>query len=254
MNPRDFADVLPFSNCVRAAGTDDFGDSLINALAGIVEIEHCVIVNVKPRHAEISALASRRSRGVAARLTEAYVGGRYREDPLVREFACAEAMAATHPVMPAVRSMMLNRESNAEYYERFFIEPGIADKLSVIAPGPGYTAFLSVYRSTAMGCFTDRDKACVAAFADFLAALASTHARLSATPNVPREVSIKWHTALSERERSVAKLLGQGETAKTVGAILALSPASVITYKQRALAKLGIGTQRELVALTALLG
>jgi len=125
MNPRDFADVLPFSNCVRAAGTDDFGDSLINALAGIVEIEHCVIVNVKPRHAEISALASRHSRGIAARLTEAYVGGRYREDPLVREFACAEAMAATHPVMPAVRSMMLNRESNAEYYERFLSNPAL---------------------------------------------------------------------------------------------------------------------------------
>lgn len=254
MNPRDFADVLPFSSCVRAAGTDDFGDSLIEALAGLVEIEHCVIVNVKPRHAEISALASRHARGVAARLTEAYVGGRYREDPLVREFAHAQAQQAPQPVMPTVRSLMLNRDANAEYYERFFVEPGIADKLSVIVPGADHTSFLSVYRSTAMGRFSERDKACVAAFADFLAALASTHTRLRARPNVSREVSIKWHTALSERERSVATLLGQGETAKTVGAMLALSPASVITYKQRALAKLGIGTQRELVALTALLG
>lgn len=251
MNPRDYAAIFPFSNCVRAAGTDEFGDSLIAALAGLVEIEHCVLVNVKPRDAHISALASRRARGVATRLTEAYVGGCYRDDPLVREFAPAETI---RPPMPAVRSLMMDRESNAEYFERFFIEPGIADKLSIIAPGVGHTAFLSVYRSTAMGRFSERDKACIAAFADFLAALASTHSRLRATPSVPREVSIKWHTALSERERSVAKLLGQGETAKTVGAILALSPASVVTYKQRALAKLGIGTQRELVALTALLG
>jgi DNA-binding CsgD family transcriptional regulator len=67
-------------------------------------------------------------------------------------------------------------------------------------------------------------------------------------------LSVKWHTALSERERSVARLLGGGETAKTAGAMLALSPASVVTYKQRAFAKLGIATQRELVALTALIG
>jgi|GEM_PF-1379712 len=260
MNPRDFAAILPFSNCVRAAGTDDFGDNLIAALAGLVEIEHCVLVNVKPRDAHISALASRRARGVATRLTEAYVGGCYRDDPLVREFAhigvteTTETTETIKPLMPAVRPLMMDRASNAEYFERFFIEPGIADKLSIIAPGTEHTAFLSLYRSTAMGRFSERDKACIAAFADFLAALASTHSRLRSTPSVPREISIKWHTALSERERSVAKLLGQGETAKTVGAMLALSPASVVTYKQRALAKLGIGTQRELVALTALLG
>ncbi|SAL53933.1 LuxR family transcriptional regulator [Caballeronia cordobensis] len=250
MDQRDFAEILPFANCVRAAGTDDFGDSLIAALAGIIEIEHCVLVNVKPAHAETAALASRRAGGIATRLTEAYVGGRYREDPLVHEFTRGHA---TQPLPPTVRALKIDRESNAEYYERFFIEPGIADKLSVIAPGAGHTAFLSMYRSTAMGRFSDRDKACIAAFADFLAALASTHTRLRARPGVSREISIKWHTALSERERSVAMLLGQGETAKTVGAKLALSPASVITYKQRALAKLGIGTQRELVALTALL-
>ncbi|BAN26238.1 response regulator transcription factor [Caballeronia insecticola] len=236
---------------MRAAGTVDFGNSLIAALGGLVDIEHCVLVKVMPRHADIAALASRQARHVATRLTEAYVGGYYREDPLVREFSCTESASLAAPV---VRPLALNRQSNVEYYERFFIEPGIADKLSIVAPGSDHTAFLSLYKSTAMGRFSEREKACVSAFGDLLAALASTHTKLLSTPSVPREVSIKWHTALSERERSVARLLGRGETAKTVGAMLALSPASVVTYKQRALAKLGIGNQRELVALAALLG
>lgn len=249
MNPRDCAGILPFSHCVRSAGTEDFGIGLIGALGGLVEIDHCALVNVKPRHAAMAAFASRR-RGVGARLTEAYIGGCYREDPLVREFSVSGDASCT----PAMRSLMPAYTFNEAYFERFFVEPGLVDKLSIVVPDVEHTSYLSLYRSKEMGCFTDQDKARIWAFTELLASLVSIHTRLCATPRVPREVSVKWHTALSERERCVAKLLGSGETAKTVGAMLELSPASVVTYKQRALAKLGIATQRELVALTALLG
>jgi DNA-binding CsgD family transcriptional regulator len=250
MNSRDCAGILPFSRCVRAAGTDDFGVGLIGALEGLVDIDHCVLVNVRPRRAEMSAFATR-YKGVGAQLTEAYVGGWYRDDPLVREFATFEG---AQPAMPAIRSLMPERRFDEAYYERFFVEPGLVDKLSIIVPDSDNTAFLSLYRSKAMGRFSDQDKAIVARFTDLLVSLVSIHTRLSSTPRVSREVLAKWHTVLSERERSVAGLLGRGETAKTAGAMLALSPASVVTYKQRALAKLGIATQRELVALTALIG
>ncbi|MDR5781636.1 helix-turn-helix transcriptional regulator [Caballeronia sp. LZ065] len=255
MNPRDCAGILPFSHCVRSAGTEDFGIGLIGALEGLVEIDHCALVNVKPRHAEMAAFASRRRGagvgiGVGAQLTQAYIGGCYREDPLVREFSISGDALAT----PSMRSLMPASTFNEAYFERFFVEPGLVDKLSIVVPDVEHMSYLSLYRSKEMGCFTDQDKARIWAFTELLASLVSIHTRLCATPRVPREVSVKWHTALSERERCVAKLLGRGETAKTVGAMLELSPASVVTYKQRALAKLGITTQRELVALTALLG
>jgi len=250
MNARDCAGILPFSHCVRAAGTNEFGFGLIDALQGLVDVDHCVLVNVRPRHAELSAFASRR-KSAGERLTGAYVGGCYRDDPLVHEFVTSGATPSAKPVM---RSLMPERQFDETYYERFFLEPGLVDKLSIIVPDLDNTAFLSLYRSTEMGRFSDEDKTRITGFADLLVSLVSIHLRLLATPRISRELSVKWHTALSERERSVARLLGGGETAKTAGAMLALSPASVVTYKQRAFAKLGIATQRELVALTALIG
>jgi DNA-binding CsgD family transcriptional regulator len=249
MNSRDFAAILPFSNCVRAAGTSEFGFGLLKAIKDIVEVDHCVLVNVWPRHAELSAFANRRN-GAGEHLTEAYIGGRYREDPLVQEFVTCRVAELDKPVL---RSLMPECRFNEAYYERFFVEPGLVDKFSLIVPDSNSTVFLSFYRSTEMGRFSDSDKVHLFELADLLAALVSTHTRLLTTPRVSREVSFKWHTMLSERERSVARLLGRGETAKTAGAMLALSPTSVVTYKQRAFAKLGIATQRELVALTALM-
>jgi len=76
---------------------------------------------------------------------------------------------------------------------------------------------------------------------------------LLSAPAPPPEFLHTWHHALSGRERSVAMLLGRGETVNTVAATLELSPTTVTTYKKRAFTKLGITRQSELVALTVLL-
>jgi len=55
------------------------------------------------------------------------------------------------------------------------------------------------------------------------------------------------HSALTEREEEVLKLIALGYPNKEIAANLKLSVKSVETYKQRALKKLGIKTRVEIV-------
>lgn len=245
---------MVFADSLRAAGTDAFSAAVLAALNTFVAVDHCTLVSVFGQKATMAGAASLNSKPDALRLTEAYVGGYFLQDPLVREETSA---AGARRGGPAVRSVKIDEASNAEYFERFFARPAISDKLSVVVPGTDAISFLNLYKSTQRGRFDAREKAAISSIGDFLAALTDAHGRLSATQTVsavPPELLRRWQTLLSSREKSVARLLGRGETAKTVAAMLGLSPTSVITYKKRAFAKLGIARQSELVALVTLLG
>ena len=79
-----------------------------------------------------------------------------------------------------------------------------------------------------------------------LISLAHRHAQLvTAAPAVP----IDPLDALSPREREIARLLREGLTVKQSAARLGLSPATVVTYKQRAYEKLNVGNLKQLLAL-----
>jgi DNA-binding CsgD family transcriptional regulator len=245
---------MVFAESLREAGTDAFSSAVLAALNTFVSVDHCTLVNVAGQTATMAGAASRDSQPDALRLTEAYVGGYFLQDPLVRE---ETSSTVPRRADPTVRSVKIDEASNAEYFERFFARPAISDKLSVVVPGAGAISFLNLYKSTRQGRFDAREKAAISSIGDFLAALTDMHNRLAATlakPAVAPELWQRWQTLLSDREKSVARMLGRGETAKTVAAALNLSPTSVITYKKRAFAKLGIAKQSELVALVTLLG
>ena len=53
------------------------------------------------------------------------------------------------------------------------------------------------------------------------------------------------------RERQVAELLHQGHTAKEIGKQLALSPATVVTYKSRVFEKSGVKSLKEFLTRSA---
>ncbi|WJF92103.1 LuxR C-terminal-related transcriptional regulator [Paraburkholderia bonniea] len=249
-----------FTGSLQAAGSEMFCASLLAALSPVSELAHCTLVQVAGRHASMAAAASRDARPDALRLTRAYVGGYFLQDPLVREHS---ALPHAQRSRVTVRSTTLSSLANSDYLELFFTQPAIADKLSVIVPSPDAVLFLNFYKSTEMGQFQPREKAAIAALGDFLGTLTQLHSRLAAIPTIPTipamaeiepELLRRWQTLLSAREKAVACALGRGATAKAAAAALALAPSSVITYKKRAFAKLGITRQGELAALVALLG
>ncbi len=130
----------------------------------------------------------------------------------------------------------------------------IAERIFVVFARERGTAVLGLYRRAACPRLIDTDKYLLAHSAEMLAALADTHIRLGGNRSVPKHIEHAWNAVLSERERAVAKLLAQGETARTIAALLGVAPTSVITYKKRAYVKLGVSRQCELAALVGSLG
>jgi DNA-binding CsgD family transcriptional regulator len=194
--------------------------------------------------------ASRHSQDLPVAPLDEYVAGYGRLAPLVRELASSTARPRNGP---DARSVVVDPASHVECVNRFIARPAIIDTLSIAMPGDDTTSFLSLYRTVRIGPFKSHEKILIASVGEFLATLAEMHIRLLSAPAPPPEFLHTWHHALSGRERSVAMLLGRGETVNTVAATLELSPTTVTTYKKRAFTKLGITRQSELVALTVLL-
>ena len=172
--------------------------------------------------------------------------------PLVRELASSSARQRNGA---DARSVVVDPASHVECVDRFFARPAIIDTLSIAMPGNDTRlSFLSLYRTARIGPFKSHDKILIASVGEFLATLAEMHIRLLSVPAPPPEFLHKWHHALSGRERSVAMLLGRGETVNAVATTLELCPTNDgYDIQKTRFTKLGITRQSELVALTVLL-
>ncbi len=135
---------------------------------------------------------------------------------------------------------------------RFFSPGFVVDRLSVAVVGDDYVSYLNLYRNCTAGFFSPHDVQLFAGMSDLLAALVDVQVRFASNPAHPPKLLHKWYSVLSDRERSVASLLRRGETAVNIARILGIAETSVVTYKKRALIKLGIRSQRELVRMNGL--
>jgi DNA-binding CsgD family transcriptional regulator len=231
-----------FAESLRAAGSGRFASALLAALNTAIAVDHCTVVRVCCGRASMVGTASRHSQDLPVAPLDEYVAGYGRLAPLVRELAFSGARQRNGA---DARSVVVDPASHIECVNRLFARPAIIDTLSIAMPGD--------YRTARIGPFKSHDKILIASVGEFLATLAEMHIRLLSAPAPPPEFLHKWHHALSGRERSVAMLLGRGETVNAVATTLELSPTTVTTYKKRAFTKLGITRQSELVALTVLL-
>jgi DNA-binding CsgD family transcriptional regulator len=239
-----------FAESLRTAGSGRFASALLAALNTAIAVDHCTVVRVCCGRASMVGTASRHSQDLPVAPLDEYVAGYGRLAPLVRELASSSARQRNGA---DARSVVVDPASHVECVDRFFARPAIIDTLSIAMPVNDTISFLSLYRTARIGPFKSHDKILIASVGEFLATLAEMHIRLLSVPAPPPEFLHKWHHALSGRERSVAMLLGRGETVNAVATTLELSPTTVTTYKKRAFTKLGITRQSELVALTVLL-
>jgi DNA-binding CsgD family transcriptional regulator len=239
-----------FAESLRMAGSGRFAGALLAALNTAIAVDHCSVVRVCCGQASSVGTASRHSQNLPLAPLDEYVAGYARLAPLVRELASSPARQRNGP---EARSVVVDPASHVECVNRFFALPPIVDTFSTAISGDDTVSFLSLYRTARVGPFKSHEKILITSVAEFLATLVEIHIRLSRVPAPPAEFLHKWHHALSGRERSVAILLGRGETVSTVATTLELSPTTVTTYKKRAFIKLGIRRQSELVALTVLL-
>jgi DNA-binding CsgD family transcriptional regulator len=171
--------------------------------------------------------------------TDVYVSGLYRRDPNYA-LVCATTRQPTDAGGIQMVALSPDRIVDSEYRRLLFEKPGFEGKLSLMSAWGGNTCYLNLYFSHAgHGDASLLLRAC----APLLMSLAHRHDEMARGDAVPATVIV--HDGLSLRERQVADLLRTGKTAKEVGRLLGLSPATVVTYKARIFEKMQVANLKE---------
>lgn len=237
-------------HCVADIGRPGFHARLLQGIHSVLGADHFSHLSYdhrgRIRHAAAASVCDQR---LIDSTTDIYVNHLYQRDPnypLVRDNAPEASGQA-----PDLRLLRMSPTSigDTEYRRVLFDEPGFTGKVSLLGQWDDRSCYLNFYFSRVpldMG----RASTLLGQYGSTLMGLACRHDEL-AFPGDEEEAAAgrdAW-SALSPRERSTAQLLMDGCTAKEIGRTMALSPATIVTYKERIFAKLGVGSLREFLAL-----
>lgn len=177
--------------------------------------------------------------------TDIYVNHLYERDPNYPLVCDSTSELAQQG--PDMRLLWLSPTGigDAEYRRLLFDQPGFTSKVSLLGQWGERSCYLNFYFSRAP-LDVARAAALLEQHGSTLVSLAYRHDEI-AFADAPA-VRDPW-MALSRRERETAQLLLDGRTAKEIGRHMTLSPATVVTYKERIYAKLGVAGLREFLVL-----
>ena len=233
---------------MRALMTRRFCAALLGHVNTWVCVDHCALVRLSPGSGVqlfgAESVASFVTRG--ARAVASYVDRFHRIDPLRRLLRDARA------------SIFLRRERRADlddssYRRACYDEPEIVDRMSLAtSDGRGGLIALIMHRQRVSGEFSEEDRTALAGVAPLLAVACARHIELimHAGANAPTW-RLRLASACSQmtgRELDVAAHLLAGRTMRETAAGLGIAHSSVVTYSERAYARLGVGSLRELRA------
>jgi DNA-binding CsgD family transcriptional regulator len=236
---------------VSALGEAAFALELVAALNRSVAVDHVCLMRFADRgRPPVLESASWRGGDHVGSVQQAYLSGLYRHDPVV-------ALPAT----PGVAVHLLRRAAIAapDYQVACYDSAGIVERLTVATTDAGQLIALNLYRLDASGAFGAQDRAAVDALAPLLAALAVKHialvgVRLRSRDRADRigALGARLHAisgALTPRENAVLARVLAGMTSEGIALDLGIGLASVLTYRKRGYARLGVTSQAELFAL-----
>lgn len=141
----------------------------------------------------------------------------------------------------------------SDYRSACYTSVGLGDRICIAGIQADRTIRINFYRSGG-NAFSDADEALIAEGADLLLALVSRHARDASTAerNPAQEVRarlLRVAPSLPPREADVCAGIMEGLTSEGIALRLDIGINTVLTYRKRAYARLGISSQNELLRL-----
>lgn len=184
-------------------------------------------------HASCLMARNYRQARLGPRLASDYLDGWFRQDPLF-----AQVLAQMPGQVEVMRIDPQTSPMSVAYRARFYGDPGLDGKLTVLAAGGELRLAINLYRGDMQGWRPEE------AILRVLGRLALLHFERREAGQVPDALM-----ALSERERAVCLGVLAGKKAEVIAHDLGVAPTSVVTYRRRAYDKLGISSRAELFAI-----
>lgn len=228
------------ADCLSHAGTREFNNRFLKLVDDVIEADQCMVFSFRGGSPSCYLSYNMRSLKGAQSLASDYVGEGYRSDPLVRELL----ELGDHAGVKVHRLADIKPRLRPNYFDRFFVKPGLVDKLSILARGHGEVLMISLYRFAENGRFSQGDPQQSEAFLSMLAQGVLLNYSLDSESTLKSPLA-----SLSTREADVCRGILSGKTGEAIAADLDITPNSVATYRKRAYAKLGVHSKSALFAL-----
>lgn len=231
---------------IGAIGRADFPSVLFEALSKRFGVDH-VVVFILRRRGRLGTLATvgRIAPRLAEQLARDYVeAGWFRRDPNL-----PLALSADLEVQAVSLTIIAGRYTR-EYRKHFFESSNIVDKVALsLRVEDDCWLYANFHRLADRGAFSEPERAALLQYGSILASALARHRQLIEQARF-LDASGPVFKVLTRREREVCAAILSGLTLHGVAASLGISFNTVATLHRRAYARLGIGTERELVRLS----
>ncbi|MFT6288453.1 MAG: DNA-binding CsgD family transcriptional regulator [Alcanivorax sp.] len=229
-----------YARCVDCSGTRDFYEPFLDLIHDVYGVDQCMIF-LLDAESRMECLLSRNflNNVVAAPLARSYIEDKYNFDPNItslRKLHVGETQT--------IHLSDTQHRMTEGYRNQFFEAPHLIDKVSILTTDDNGSYYINFYRSQERRTFVEDKLFTNPGDGRLIAALLTQHYRLN--KSLSREGPLVF---LSQRERQVCQGILQGEKMETISATMEIATSSVITYKKRAYAKLGINSRASLFAL-----
>jgi DNA-binding CsgD family transcriptional regulator len=236
---------------VETVGTPDFGGSLMKAGQEVLGADFCTLFIFRRGGAPACLAASGiESSGLARQASRKYIERHWQMDPTLSMDMSGDMV---------VHHFHATQFSDGAYRHECYDVLNIGDRLTVLFLESSLFLRLSFYRSRRHWPFGDPEKGKLAQSQGLFREAARRHHSLSAAAGVDPTTGIpstevmasrltKIGKGLSDREIQVCCRILSGMTTEAIALDLGVGVASVVTYRKRSYAKLGICSQNELFA------
>jgi DNA-binding CsgD family transcriptional regulator len=193
---------------------------------------------------------NRGSKPVARTIAERYLAHYWNHDPANR--ICSRNASSSYEI--AVRVFCQDIDHDA-YRRDCYSSVDLVDRFSIIRHHGDETIRLNLYRSAQRGRFVVTDFASVLECADIMFALLAKHdaQRIAIGRSGESDVLVRRlrqiMPQLARRELDVCVGIVQGKSSEAIALALGISVNTVLTYRKRAYARLGITSHNELMRL-----
>ena len=246
----------------RALGRKSFEEELVALLNRVLPVDHCVVFTHSDDGVGHLFTHGKMPAERARVLADDYVRQYHAHDPMYRELAGGRDEGSDE-----ARPLDLSRDYDPAYRNHFFDRNDLIDKTSSIGRVEEGAVLCNFYRMGQSGPYSTDDHKRLERILPLVTAFIAAHYRLmrsyvsgdAAPPELRSRTRSLVHTIvgkrvapfdrLTSREREVCERIVLGYTSIGIGLDLDIALSSVLTYRKRAYAKLGIGTQNELFAL-----
>lgn len=245
---RETAEAL--GDLVAAIGGAEFPARFLDVMRVLAGVELCSVFRRDGGEVGLVFAAGDPSRQPDFPLSASrdYARGYWRSDAQLTRLARARTGA------PVIVRRHVSEIADPAYRAACYERAGVIERVSILWPGrPGFVA--NGYRTASAAPFTVQDVERLELHAGLLIAALRQHLRAdAATGHLFNEAGLAERLlalgcGLSAREAEVAAALILGETQERIARARRLSPATIVTYRRRAYAKLGVANRRELAAL-----